>query len=58
MGSPLVDLSLDDATELQVNTNCENDTISRQNDIAIDVFGLSSSCQLSVSLIFPGNTPF
>ena len=53
-GSPVVNISLPEATGINTGDNCGS-KIARSGDRATDIFSIRTSCQLSISLLFPGN---
>ena len=54
IGSPYVNISLPLAESVDVSTSCSGNKITRKNDLARSVFSIKDSCQMRVTVNFPG----
>ena len=52
--APLTNITLNIATGLEVECDCPDNTFASTNNVAIQVFGMPDSCQLTVTLLFGG----
>ena len=58
IGYPYVNISLPLAESVDVSTSCSGNKITRNNDLARSVFSIRDSCQMRVTVNFPGKKCF